>query len=269
MKRIASLFALAFLALAGPVSASVSMSSIGGWADITAVNTYTTTAVTGSVSVGGSVVVAAYIPNPTGVGGFVIQDSSGNCSNDYSIQNTANTTAAGQSVIGYCANIGTALTSGTSTITITWTGSTAKVAIAAFSATGLNTTTPFNVKGSAAQATWTSGSPLTTVPTTPTLTCNNEYAFVVTGVSIGAAADTLGTYTGGFAALLSVPAGGTNNPEEFIAYQTVTSGTATLGATPTSAAGRNYLSNAYMFNSSGATCGLGGTPQMTLLGVGP
>lgn len=154
------------------------------------------------------------------------------------------------------------MASGTGTVTVTNGSASNKWAIQVFTVTGI--TGVCDAIGTAVTGTWTSGS-ATTFATSPALHYSSEWVLSVVSVQAGAAADIMASYTGGYTATSSYTTG-TNDPEQFLSSQTLTSGTATAGGTPTSSAGRNYNAVVFTFPNSGST--FNSRPTRTLLGVG-
>ena len=243
---------------------AMTLTAIGETACNTSANTCSTTA-TGSVASGGTTLVVATV-NYSAPTAIVVSDSAGNCSSAYTTQ-TANMTSGGFSttVVAWCTVTSAAITSGTTTFTMSYTGTAEPLLVAAYSVTGNAQTTFFDQQATKVTGQWTSGTAVTG-STSPALAWSSEDAIVVTTFSAGATTDSIGTYTGGYASANAFPATASNRPEMWVAKRTVTSGTAQVGFTPTLSASKYGLTQIFMFVNSGALS-LGGRTRM-LMGVG-
>jgi hypothetical protein len=170
----------------------------------------------------------------------------------------------GSIIVGYAAATTTALTT-SSTFTVSNPSNSFPYVMQAYVIAGVS---GLGGVGAAVTGTWTSGTPIT-FATTPTLNHSSEYADAVVALAVGGVTDSMGSYSGGFSAVGSVVSANVNRPEMFISGQTVTSGTATLVATPMSSASRNYSSIIlYWLPTGAAKVGCGGSGGCSgLLGI--
>ena len=253
---------IALLWCASPAH-GLTLTAIGETACNTSANTCSTTA-TGSVASGGTTLVVATV-NYSAPTAIVVSDSAGNCSSAYTTQ-TANMTSGGFSttVVAWCTVTSAAITSGTTTFTMSYTGTAEPLLVAAYSVTGNAQTTFFDQQATKVTGQWTSGTAVTG-STSPTLAWSSEDAIVVTTIYNSATTNTIGTYTGGYASVSAFP-NTSVRPGLSVARQTVTSGTAQVGFTPTLSASEYGLTQIFMFVNSGALS-LGGRSRM-LMGVG-
>ena len=219
--------------------------------------------VTSTVATGSATLLVATLSSNSISSAPTVSDSAGNCSG-YTVQYVSN--AKGTVVVAWCAATTTSLSGGSSTITVTYSGATQKFSMAAFTVSGFNTATPFHTQGTDVAATWTSGTPIS-ASASPALLYTPEYALVVVGVSSApGTTDSLGSVTGGYASVGTSGGGAQFSPEQFIFGQTISTGTATFGATPTASAAGSYNAQVFMFPSAGAV--IAAKPTRTLLGVG-
>jgi|GEM_PF-5406204 len=242
MRRAITLLALALGCLSAPAHA-VTATQVAGSPCGTSATTCTATA-TANVPAGSYVLVVGAFG--TGNNGTItVTDNGGNC--------TAYTTVAKASsnnatpFVAVCPSTTAALASGTGSFTAT-SSSTSNVWV--LTAWVLSGVSGVDKAGTAVAGTMTSGT-ATSFATTPALSYSSEWALGLVAVGNGGAADSLGAYTGGFAAFGSIN-GGNSRPELFLSAQTLTSGTATLGATPTVAASRNDNAITVLFIPTGA-----------------
>jgi len=170
----------------------------------------------------------------------------------------------GSIIVGYAASTTTALTT-SSTFTVSNPSNSFPYIMQAYVIAGVS---GLGGIGTATTGTWTSGTS-TTFATTPMLNHSTEYADAVVAVAVGGISDSMGGYSGGFSPVGAIVSANVNRPEMFIAGQTVTSGTATLVATPTSSASRNYSSIIlYWLPTGAAKVGCGGSGGCSgLLGI--
>jgi hypothetical protein len=263
MRRLAAFAALCLASAALPAHATVTKTLVGSGTCVTAAasctGNFTTTVAAGSIveieiTVGG--LAQSYVFSITDSGGNAYGGAGSGASNKTTL-NSANNASL---VMGYTLSTTAGLTSA-STFTVTTSVSTFTYVMQAFVLTGVSR---IGSVGASVNGTWTSGSP-NTFATTPTLGYSSEYADAIIG-GLGNTADTMGTYANGFAAVSSITTSSSNRGVMFISGQTVTSGTATLVATPTSSAGRVYSSIIIYWVVTGAVkIGCGGCSG--LLGV--
>ena len=274
MRRFAILLA-GLLLWWGPAAAAMTLTPIGAVGCNTASSSCTVN-VSASVAAGSNIVLIAVTTAYDANTDFTAADNAAtpNCGGAYATKIAYNAATGNDFVVATCMNTVGALTSGATCgaggttqcgFTMTHaTGSSNRWVLFAYAATGINTTTPFAGFGTVVSATWTSGAPLPTVPTSAPLAWSSEDAVGMIGNITTASTDTMTGYTGGYTALTSSVQG---TIEMFLARQTLTAGTATLGATPTSSAARNYAAVVAMFVNSG-TASLSGGTSRALIGVG-
>ena len=203
------------------------------------------------------VVVGTYATSNNGT--ISVTDSAANCTTYVTVAKASSTN--GTPFAAVCAFAGTALTSGTGTFTATTSAGSSYWAMQAYTVTGLAS---FDKSGTAVSGTWTTATATSFAATLP-LGYTSEWALGIVSVGNGAVTDSLGSYSGGFASIGSLTAAA--RPELFLSSQTLTSGTTTIGATPTSAASRAFNSVTLLFATNGSTqCGNAGA--MLLLGIG-
>ena len=266
----------AFLALllCIPCATAMTLTPIGKASCDTAANTCSTTA-SGSVAVGGTVMVIAVIGQsaPTAI---IVSDNAktANCGGAYTVQ-TDNITsgATATTVIAFCTVTAGTITSGATcgaggtsqcAFAITYAGTAAPTMLAAYAVTGNAQATFFDKQGSKATGQWTSGSAVAGA-NSGAVAWSSEDIISVLNVPLSSSADTVGSYTGGYTAVSAFP-GSSNRPGLWIAKQTIATGTAQVGFTPTSAATRAFLSQTFSFVNAGATATA--RPMRTFLGVG-
>ena len=274
MKLLTLLFAALMLWTAAPAQA-MTLTPIAAVGCNTASSSCTVN-VSASVPAGSNIVLVAVTTAYDANTDFTAADNAAtpNCGGAYATKIAYNAATGNDFVVATCMNTVGALTSGATCgasgttqcgFTMTHaTGSSNRWVLFAYAATGINTTTPFAGFGTVVSATWTSGAPLPTVPTSAPLAWSSEDAVGMIGNVTAASTDTMTGYTGGYVSLTSSVQG---TVEMFLARQTLTTGTATLGATPTSSAARNYAAVVAMFVNSGATP-LSSGQWRSLLGVG-
>ena len=246
-----------------PAHAAVVWTKVGGGACVTSATSCSVN-LTSSVS-SGSFVVAVAVINTSSALTFTAADSASNCSGSYTglgalSKVLVNASVNGSILAAYCPSTTTGMTT-SNTVTFTSPSTTYAFTISVYTVTGVSA---YDKLGAAVQGTWTSGS-ATSFATSPVLGYTSESALGLIVSGNGATADTMGTYTGGYTSF-DTQTGASSKPEIFAATQALTSGTAVLGATPTSAAGRSYNSVVFNFIATGALplCG----HQLTLVGAG-
>jgi len=226
----------------------------------TAVNSCATT-VTSTVSTGSGVLLVSTLSSISITSAPTVTDSAGN---SYTVQYVTN--SKGTLVVAWCASTTAALTGGTSTITVTSSSTTQYFATAAFTVSGFNTSIPFDKQGTDVAANMSNGTAISG-PTSPALLYTSEYALVVVGVGAPPSTGTaLSSVTGGYSLVANTGGPTAYRPEQWIYGQTLTTGTATFGATPTISATAGYNAQVFMFPTAGAV--LAPKPLRTLLGVG-
>jgi hypothetical protein len=258
------MLALALLALlwAAPAHA-MTMTSLGKAACDTAANSCSVAA-SGTVAAGGTTMIIAAFNQyaPTSI---TASDSAGNCSSAYTYQSAVIASGGyGMLVVAYCPTTTAAITSGTTTFTIAFAGTVQPLIVTAWSITGNRQSVFFDKKGTLVTGQWTSGTAVAG-STSGTLGWSSEDVISVVYGMTTSSADTVGSYTGGYSSVAAYP-GSNNRPGLWISKQTLTTGAATVGFTPTSAAARYYLSQTFSFVNAGATATA--RPTRTLLGVG-
>jgi len=266
--RILAGLVLALAWLSAPAHAVTATLVASG--SCTAVATSCTVNVTADVPTGSFLVAIATVQSSLAIAvTFSDNAATPNCGGAYVLAAKPSLNN-GTPAVFYCAATTTAMSSGTTcgsgstqcAFTATTSGS-VDWAIQVYAISGI---AGFDKAGFPMTGTWTSGA-ATTFATTPTLGHSSEWALSIVAVGAGAAADTMTSFTGAFSPIGWLAAGATNKPEFFLSAQTLTSGLATSGATPTSSAGRAYNSIVLLFLTTGSSqCGNSG--GILLLGLG-
>jgi hypothetical protein len=255
MRRALALLAALALSLPGAAQATVTKTPVGTANCATAATSCTGTFTT-SIAAGSIVEIEVMVDGLAQSYVFSITDNAGNTYTGPA--SGGKTTLANYNnaslVMGYTLSTIYALTS-SSTFTVTTSGSTFPFAVSAYVLTGVS---GIDSVSTAVNGTWTSGS-ANTFATTPTMRYSSDYADAIIG-AVTYPTDTLGSYSGGFSSVNANISAGANRPSLFISGQTMTSGTATLVATPSSGgSARTYTSVIIMWRVAGSVrVGCGG-----------
>ncbi|KUR80741.1 hypothetical protein [Novosphingobium sp. FSW06-99] len=254
MRRLVTLLALALAWITSPGALAQSVTKVADTACSTSTTTCTAS-ITASVPAGSFlIVVISTQTNPSSKPVLADNATTTNCSGAY--PTNAFPYVYAYTAVAVCASTSGAMTSGTTcgsggttqcAITLTDTGS-YYWTMQAYVVSGV---TGYDKAGvQVTGTTFTNGSP-TSFATSPTLGYTSEWALGIIALGTGATSDSMASYTGGYASIGS-RVGATNRPEFFLAAQTLTSGTATLGATPTITT-KNFNSVVLLFPTTGAS----------------
>lgn len=228
---------------------------------------------TGTVPIGGTIVIYAIIGSKTPAN-LVVSDNAAvsNCGGAYPAQFIGYGTAAAV-VEAHCTVTSGAIGSGTTcgangaaqcTFTLSYSGGANPIMLAAFAATGNAQTASFYAgQGTQVSGTWTSGTPVSG-STTNALQWSSEDAVSVIATNGVTATNQVGTFTGGFTPIAAY-ATTASGPSLWIVKQTMTNGTAQLGFTPTNGSAKAFLNASFMYVNATA---IGTLCVRALVGVG-
>ncbi len=243
---------------AAPAQAAVTYASAGS--TTCAAASSCTVTLSQSIAAGSYVLVLSN--TGSNINGFTITaaDNASNCGSAYmALYTNSNTNSS--IIARACFSTTNAMTTG-NTITVTSSAGTPQFTVTVLVVSGSNAT--FDKAGTNVTGTYTNGA-VTTFATSPTPGYTSESALAIVAANVTATSDSMGTITGGYSSVVSLPEN--SKAGMFVYSQTLTAGTATLGGTiSTTTSGRLFNSVVLLIPTSGVTTTC--SHARTLTGVG-